>query len=102
MQIRPVSDLQDKYTEIEDKVLNSNEVIYLTKEGHGSMVLMSLEKYSGYIKEVEVELQEYPILNGDIELEVGVEEFEKFLDSSKEVKEKVHKKALENAKKLAD
>lgn len=94
MQIRPVSDLKNNYTEIEDKVLNSNEVIYLTKDGYGSMVLMSLDKYSEYFKEIELELKEYPNLDKDIELEVGIDEFEKFLDSSKEV--------LENTKKLND
>ena len=44
--IRPVSDLKDKYTEIEDMVLKEDETVYLTKDGYGSMVIMSMEKYS--------------------------------------------------------
>ena len=43
--IRPVSDLRNKYPEIERLVLNGEEV-YLTKNGYGSMVVMSIEQYS--------------------------------------------------------
>lgn len=102
MQIRPASDLQDKYTEIEDEVLKSNGVVYLTKNGYGSMVLMSLEKYSEFVKEIEVDLKEYPNFNKEIELEVGLEEFKKYLDSSEKIKKETHKKALDNAKKIID
>ena len=45
MQIRPVSDLRNKFTEIEATVKEGNPV-YLTKNGYGSMVVMSLEAYS--------------------------------------------------------
>ncbi len=44
--IRPVSDLRNKYPEIEELVLKEDEAVYLTKNGYGSMVVMSLEKYS--------------------------------------------------------
>ena len=44
--IRPVSDLRNKYPEIEDLVLREDEAVYLTKNGYGSMVVMSLKKYS--------------------------------------------------------
>jgi len=42
--IRPVSDLRNKFPEIEDLVVRSNEPVYLTKNGYGSMVLLSIEK----------------------------------------------------------
>lgn len=51
--IRPVSDLRNKYPEIEDLVLREDEAVYLTKNGYGSMVVMSLEKYSKMIEELE-------------------------------------------------
>ena len=51
--IRPVSDLRNKYTEIEIMVLQENKDVYLTKNGYGSMVVMSLEKYSELIDELE-------------------------------------------------
>ena len=44
--IRPVSDLRNKYPEIEELVLKEDEAVYLTKNGYGSMVVMSIEKYS--------------------------------------------------------
>ena len=51
--IRPVSDLRNKYPEIEDLVLKENEAVYLTKNGYGSMVAMSLEKYSKLMSDAE-------------------------------------------------
>lgn len=53
--IRPVSDLRNKYPEIEDLVLREDEAVYLTKNGYGSMVVMSLEKYSKLMNDVEYE-----------------------------------------------
>ena len=50
--IRPVSDLRNKFTEIEDCV-KSGKPVYLTKNGYGSMVVMSLEKYSKIMRGVE-------------------------------------------------
>ena len=51
--IRPVSDLRNKYPEIEDLVLKEDEAVYLTKNGYGSMVVMSLEKYSKLMSDAE-------------------------------------------------
>ena len=51
--IRPVSDLRNKYPEIEELVLKEDEAVYLTKNGYGSMVVMSLEKYSKLISDAE-------------------------------------------------
>ena len=48
--IRPVSDLRNKYPEIEELVLKEDEAVYLTKNGYGSMVVMSLKKYSKLIE----------------------------------------------------
>ncbi len=46
IQIRPIPDLQNDYNSIEKSILENDETIYLTKNGYGSMVMMSLEKYS--------------------------------------------------------
>ncbi len=51
--IRPVSDLRNKYPEIEDLVLKEDEAVYLTKNGYGSMVVLSLEKYAKLISDAE-------------------------------------------------
>ena len=45
IQIRPVSDLRNKFPEIETIVNNGNPV-YLTKNGYGAMVVLSLEEYA--------------------------------------------------------
>ncbi len=46
IQIRPISDLQNAYNSIEKAILENEQTIYLTKNGYGSMVMMSLENYS--------------------------------------------------------
>ena len=51
--IRPVSDLRNKYPEIEELVLKEDEAVYLTKNGYGSIVVMSLKKYSKLIEDAE-------------------------------------------------
>ena len=53
--IRRVSDLRNKYPEIEDLVLKENEAVYLSKNGYGSMVVLSLEKYAEMLKAVDEE-----------------------------------------------
>ena len=44
--IRPVSDLRNKYPEIEDLVLKENEAVYLTKNGEGDLVVMDIDTYN--------------------------------------------------------
>ena len=51
--IRPVSDLRNKYPEIEELVLKEKQPVYLTKNGYGSMVVMSVEQYSKLMAECE-------------------------------------------------
>lgn len=51
--IRPVSDLRNKYPEIEELVLKENEAVYLTKNGYGSMVVMSIDKYTQITDELK-------------------------------------------------
>ena len=49
--IRPVSDLRNKYPEIEETV-KRGEPVFLTKNGYGSMVVLSLEQYSAFTDEI--------------------------------------------------
>lgn len=55
LDIRPVSDLRNKYTEIEASVKEGRPV-FLTKNGYGSMVVMSIEEYSRLTDSVEYAL----------------------------------------------
>lgn len=57
LNIRPVSDLRNKYPEIEQLVLSGEEV-YLTKNGYGTMVVMSIEQYSNLKDALEMRLDE--------------------------------------------
>ena len=56
--IRPVSDLRNKFPEIEDTVLKSGEPVFLTKNGYAPMVLMSLEQYAQLTDPVELAWKE--------------------------------------------
>ena len=45
MQIRPVSDLRNRFAEISKAVHENSEPVILTKNGYGDMVVMSYEAY---------------------------------------------------------
>ena len=55
IQIKPVSDLRNKFPDIE-KIVNRGEPVYLTKNGYGAMVVLSLEAYSRLTDGVEAAL----------------------------------------------
>lgn len=50
--IHPISDLRNKFTEIETLVKDGN-VVHLTKNGYGTMVVMSTEKYSELLEDAK-------------------------------------------------
>lgn len=87
--IRPVSDLRNKYPEIEDLILREDEAVYLTKNGYGSMVVMSLNKYSKLLKDAEY--NEY--------IEKALDEAEKDLDNPN-TKYLTHEEVFSKARRL--
>ena len=44
-QIRPITDLRNNFTDISKTVHSSSEPVFLTKNGYGDMVVMSMEAY---------------------------------------------------------
>lgn len=58
--IRPISDLRNKFAEISRDVHESGEPIFLTKNGVGDMVVMSMETYEAleFDSRVYAKLQE--------------------------------------------
>lgn len=60
IKIRPVSDLRNKFPEIE-KIVNKGNPVYLTKNGYGSMVVLSLKQYEELIQDIEFKLDEADI-----------------------------------------
>ncbi len=57
IQIRPVSDLRNKFPEVE-KIVNEGEPVYLTKNGYGAMVVLSLDLYARLTDGAETALDE--------------------------------------------
>ena len=55
--IRPVSDLRNNYPEIENLV-KEGQPVYHTKNGYGTMVVLSIEEYSNLVDQVEMKLDE--------------------------------------------
>lgn len=62
--IRPISDLRNNFADISKIVHDTLEPVFLTKNGHGDMVVMSIEAYERklfesqiYIKLKEAELE---------------------------------------------
>jgi len=52
--IRPVSDLRNSFAEISKTVHETNQPVFLTKNGYGSMVVLSMETFQKMQFESEV------------------------------------------------
>ena len=57
-EIRPVSGLRNKCSEIETLVGERQAPVFLTKNGYGSMVVMSLDLYDRLTDNIESKLDE--------------------------------------------
>ena len=55
--IRPVSDLRNNFTEIE-RIVKQGDPVYLPKNGYGTMVVLGLEQYAALTEEIEMKLEE--------------------------------------------
>lgn len=68
-QIIPIKDLKNT-SEISDMCHKSDEPIYITKNGYGDMVIMSMEIYESTMRQLtiyrDIELSEREIENGQI------------------------------------
>lgn len=58
--IRPVSDLRNNFADISKTVHETQQPVFLTKNGYGDMVVMSMEAYENmqFESEVYFKLQE--------------------------------------------
>ncbi len=52
--IRPISDLRNNFTSISESVHTDDETIFLTKNGIGDMVVMSLDYYDKQLAKIEL------------------------------------------------
>ncbi len=68
-QIIPIKDLKNT-SEISDMCHKSDEPIYITKNGYGDMVIMSMEIYESAMRQLtiyrDIELSERQIENGQV------------------------------------
>jgi PHD/YefM family antitoxin component YafN of YafNO toxin-antitoxin module len=98
--IRPVSDLRNKYPEIEDLVLKEDEAVYLTKNGYGSMVVLSLEKYSKIMNDASLELAISEKFS-DRDIEKMLDDTEEEMQSGK-AKYSTHEEVFSKARRIID
>ena len=66
-QIIPIKELKNT-SEISDLCHKTDEPIYVTKNGYGDMVIMSIEKYESTLKKLEM-YQDIAISNNKLILE---------------------------------
>ncbi len=52
--IKPISDLRNKTNQISELVHRSHEPVFITKNGEGDMVLMSLARYGEIERQLEL------------------------------------------------
>lgn len=68
-QIIPIKDLKNT-SEISDMCHKTDEPIYITKNGYGDMVIMSMENYENVMRQLaiygDIEISENQLKNGRI------------------------------------
>ena len=74
--IRPVSDLRNNFAEISRMVHETQEPVFLTKNGYGDMVVMSIEAYENKQFESEIfhKLKEAQLEAGSTKMRYSHEE----------------------------
>lgn len=85
--IRPVSDLRNNFAEISRIVHETSNPVFLTKNGYGDMVVLSMEAYENLQFDSEVY---YKLLEAEREAEMTDKRF-----SSKEVFSSLKKLAVD-------
>jgi len=100
MYIRPVSDLRNKYPEIEELVLKENQAVYLTKNGYGSMVVLSLEKYESLINELDME-RALELKFGNVDINKVLDEIDEEI-ANPDVKYLTHEEVFTNIRRILD
>lgn len=55
--------MRNKFPEIED-IVNTGQPVYLTKNGYGAMVVLSLAEYAALTSDIEMKLDEADKMGG--------------------------------------
>ena len=56
--IHPVSDLKNNLSRLSDICRKEHEPVYLTRKGHGDLVLLSMEEYERMVAKLKVREEE--------------------------------------------
>ncbi len=70
-QIRPVSDLRNNFTDISRVIHETSEPIFLTKNGYGDMVVMSIQAYDTLTEELSLSNMKEDVLAAERDIENG-------------------------------
>jgi prevent-host-death family protein len=89
--IRPISDLRNHASEISDSCRQTREPVYITRDGSGDMVVMSIEEYERQQALIDL----YGKLSAaEQEISSGAEG-EDFLSVARQLRERVHGKSAD-------
>ena len=86
--IRPISDLRNNANEISDFCRQTREPVYITRNGTGDMVVISIEEYERQQALIDLYSK---LAAAEQEINSGVEG-EDFLAVARQVRERVHGK----------
>jgi prevent-host-death family protein len=86
--IRPISDLRNKANEISDFCRQTREPVYITRDGSGDMVVMSIEEYERQQALIDLYGK---LAIAEQEIAAGAEG-EDFLTVARQLRERVHGK----------
>ncbi|NLJ61654.1 MAG: type II toxin-antitoxin system Phd/YefM family antitoxin [Firmicutes bacterium] len=84
--IRPSSDLRNRYSEISEFCHEHSEPVYITKNGHGDLVVMSIETYERLVGKCDL----YKLLQDGTDA-MKAEEVRPFRDVLPDIKNKISK-----------
>ncbi len=84
--IRPISDLRNNSNEISDFCRDTREPVFITKNGVGDMVVMSIETYERQQAQLELYAK---LAESEIEIASGTEG-EDFIEFAKKMRKNVH------------
>ena len=88
--IRPISDLSSRADEISDFCRQTREPVYLTREGAGDMVVLSLEEYER--QQARLDLYE-KLAAAEQEIANGAQG-EAFLTAARRIRERIHGRTI--------
>ena len=88
--IKPISDLRNKSNEISELAHQSNEPIYITKNGEGNLVVLSIHEY----RKLQLKLELFGKLSvAQAQLSAG-EKGRRYQDVLKEARKKINESKM--------